>query len=419
MSPLLILQAAATVGNRPSSFHPFANRRAAPRSRGARQVLIAAVALAAVAVGVPAAHAAPVFQGLGLSAGALNSQAFGVSADGTAIVGTEYHRSGYRYATLWTSEAELTLLPGRSSTSRAYSVSADGDLVFGNYGSTMGARAHWARENGVYGLNTIDELLNALVVSDDGRFAAGWTGGTSSYRYHLEGTDVVQTTSLGPLSGSRSNNPTDISADGAAIVGVSTSGSYSQAFRWTESDGMVGLGELAGGNQYSMAYAVSGDGAVVVGTSVSSRGYEGFRWTESDGMQPLSGESSADMLRVAQATNYTGDIIVGNKAANDGGAMIWTAEAGVRSLKELLTVDYNLDLDGWELASAQDITPDGTTIVGYGLNPDGQMEAWMISGLDLGVTGPIPGVAEPHTLAILGIGLVALGAGLGRRRQTA
>ena len=38
-----------------------------------------------------------------------------------------------------------------------------------------------------------------------------------------------------------------------------------EAFRWTEGSGMVGLGDLAGGSFYSVANAVNADGSVVVG----------------------------------------------------------------------------------------------------------------------------------------------------------
>ena len=50
---------------------------------------------------------------------------------------------------------------------------------------------------------------------------------------------------------------------------------------------MIALGELAGGEFRSSANAVSADGSVVVGYSNSAAGPEAFRWTQSDGMQGL------------------------------------------------------------------------------------------------------------------------------------
>ena len=44
---------------------------------------------------------------------------------------------------------------------------------------------------------------------------------------------------------------------------------------------------------------------------------------------------------------------------------------------DILTADAGLDLTGWELRSAWDISDDLTTIVGVGINPDGFEEVWL------------------------------------------
>src|SRR5262245_25705618 len=49
----------------------------------------------------------------------------------------------------------------------------------------------------------------------------------------------------------------DVSADGSVVVGVSDFGSGPEAFRWTEAGGMVGLGDLPGGDFWSLAWGVS------------------------------------------------------------------------------------------------------------------------------------------------------------------
>ncbi|MCH7603269.1 MAG: hypothetical protein IIB54_10920, partial [Planctomycetes bacterium] len=54
---------------------------------------------------------------------------------------------------------------------------------------------------------------------------------------------------LGDLpGGSISSGAWGVSADGSVVVGVSSSTSGQEAFRWTSGGGMVGLGDLAGGN---------------------------------------------------------------------------------------------------------------------------------------------------------------------------
>jgi len=60
------------------------------------------------------------------------------------------------------------------------------------------------------------------------------------------------------------------STDGSVVVGISTSASGNDAFRWTLEGGMVSVGDLPGGFYYSVAYATSADGSVVVGQSNSA-----------------------------------------------------------------------------------------------------------------------------------------------------
>jgi hypothetical protein len=93
---------------------------------------------------------------------------------------------------------------------------------------------------------------------------------------------------------------------------------------------MAALGDLPGGGFGSSASDVSADGAVVVGQGTTALGAEAFVWEADTGMQRL-----ADVL----------------------------AGAGV-------------DLAGWTLTSATGVSADGTTIVGTGLNAEGQVEAW-------------------------------------------
>jgi len=84
-----------------------------------------------------------------------------------------------------------------------------------------------------------------------------------------------------------------VSADGSVVVGNGVDrvvnkagGGGIEAFRWTESGGMVGLGDLGSPFQ-STAWGASVDGSVIVGNS----GGQAFRWTENGGMVGLSNSS--------------------------------------------------------------------------------------------------------------------------------
>ena len=110
-----------------------------------------------------------------------------------------------------------------------------------------------------------------------------------------------------------------------------------EAFRWTAVDGMVGIGDLPGGDFASSANGVSADGSVVVGVGASTNGKEAFVWTRSGGMKSLA------------------RLLVG---------------AGI-----------DLTSAGWSrLNIANAISPDGRYVVGDGTR-NGKTEAFIITGI--------------------------------------
>ena len=164
---------------------------------------------------------------------------------------------------------------------------------------------------------------------------------------------------------------------------------------------MVGLGHLDEGDFSSGAEAVSADGSVIVGRS----GGEAIRWTAQSAMVGLGHLNEGDVSCSAEAVSADGSVIVGFSASTLGSeAFIWDADNGIRSLQEVLFADFELDLAGWQLRSANAITPDGTIIVGSGISPDGNSEAWMAV------------VPEPSTFAIAALGLLGLLSCAGRPR---
>jgi len=86
-----------------------------------------------------------------------------------------------------------------------------------------------------------------------------------------------------------------VSGDGTAVVGsANVTGSTSEAFRWTQVDGMELLGFLSDVDPFSVAHGVSENGSVVVGFS-NSPGVapnftnEAFRWAPSFGGNTMTG----------------------------------------------------------------------------------------------------------------------------------
>jgi len=201
----------------------------------------------------------------------------------------------------------------------------------------------------------------------------------------------------------------DLSADGSVVVGSKTVSrepgdvaegcppikhdgppTTREAFRWELADGCdpdsvdnsctVFLGDLPGGAFTSEATAVSTDGSVVVGVSQSDLCDEAFRWE--DGVMTGLGTLTGGSESTAHAVSADGSVVVGD--GNSGvfpfrttEAFVWTDRNAMRSIRSVLVDEFGFDLTGWTLTSAAGISDDGLTILGNGINPDGESEAWV------------------------------------------
>ncbi len=154
------------------------------------------------------------------------------------------------------------------------------------------------------------------------------------------------------------------SGDGAVIVGfIAYANDSLQAYRWTETTGFVGLGDLPGGKFISNALAVSGDGNIIVGeaTNSYSNGYttEPFRWTQGGGMQGL-GYLSDTTEAGARDISTDGSAIVGYDSTG------WIWETGMFS--RLTGNPLELSLGGPTPPVPNGISADGSVVVGQGVD---------------------------------------------------
>ncbi len=361
----------------------------------------------------------PSFQGLGdLSGGRFSSDAEAVSADGSTVVGISEAGSG-KYAFRWTADSGMQNLgdiAAGANYSIAHAVTADGSVVVGR--STAGFRDEAFRWDIGYGkiklLKTDIEVatypISANAISSDGSVIAG-VGRIDdvlvSFRWTatdiVDGIPVGDMVSLGGLPGGRIGmyaNVGDMSADGSVIVGGAESSIGNEAYRWTVDTGMVGLGDLPGGNDSSYATGISSDGSVVIGASYSDLGREAFRWTEQEGMVSLGQFPGGSKYTEAYAVSADGSVIVGSGQGMGGTydyhAFIWTEQQGLRLLEDVLIDDYGIDLTGWSIQSATGISANGMTIVGSGINPNGDREAFIAI------------IPEPGSLVCLSVTLTLL-----------
>ncbi|HUW18384.1 MAG TPA: hypothetical protein VMW16_03705 [Sedimentisphaerales bacterium] len=232
-------------------------------------------------------------QNLGYLSGENTTEATGVSANGSIVVGwSQKTGSGDVEAFRWTESAGMVGLgdlAGGPFLSYGYGVSADGSAVVGTSWSASGFEAfRWTEPGGMVGLGDLpggEFYSQAYGISADGSVVVGGSAGASdgAFRWTESGGMV----GLGDLPGSIATTAFAVSRDGSVVVGRAHMSSHTEAFRWTESEGMVSLG---GGS----AMAVSADGSVVVGSGA-------FIWDECHGRRSIQ-----DMLENTFGLNLTG-----------------------------------------------------------------------------------------------------------------
>ena len=339
------------------------------------------------------------FQPLGdLGGGIFFSLATSVSANGSVVCGysssTNSGASSFE-AFRWTATNGMVALgdlPGGTYTSFAKAISADGSTVVGFSSSSSGDEAFRWTQTGIIGLGDLPGGLttsSAYGVSAAGDVVVGFSSSTASgtrseaFRW----TAATQMVGLGDLPGGNYDSRAwGVSGDGTVIVGESSSASGNEAFRWTAA-GMVGLGDLAGGSFNSIAYGISTDGSTITGYGLPpSNVHEAFRW-KTNGMSGL-GALPCDTWSIGRAVSGNGAVIVGDPQSSSCRCVfIWDAQHGMRDLLNVLTNGWGLNLQGWQLCRATALSFDGNVIVGYGINPSGQTEAWLAN-----IAPPVLGV---------------------------
>jgi uncharacterized membrane protein len=276
-----------------------------------------------------------------------------LSHDGEVIVGSaDYGTGGVRHAYRWTVSDGWTDLhpdmptypipgcPACAWGSAAYSISPDGSFIGGQVSNV--SLAFWE----VSGFRWLDGevetflqvhamlLTSAVAITDEGAMAV-WSGqlaGPYWDLYFIDSDGAI--TDIDERIGERRAG---ISADGSALA----SGGRFHAFRWSAREGGTGLGPLPGADPTltSIAYDISADGRVIVG--------------------------KAEVERCSEQCN------------TETHAFVWTRATGTLELA-LALERQGVDLGGWQLISAVDVSADGTVIVGEGVNPQGESEGFRV-----------------------------------------
>jgi uncharacterized membrane protein len=326
-------------------------------------------------------------------------EATGVSGDGSIVVGYSYLPP--RWAYRWTAETgtePMNFWFDRASGREVVpmSISDDGSVIVGAYYTHVGAQPQafrWTAEEGLdpffLGVNHFNSIARDVsadgsVIVGDGRF---WTAGPFFRWTASDGlTDIREALAYA------------VSADGRVIVGG--------AYRWSANEGPMVVPSLPGADVITNSWDVSADGSIVVGSGVSPvdgqlhPNSEAFRWTAETGTVGLGDLPGGNLSSAALAVSSDGSVIVGHGETGDElvnvQATLWTDELGIVALKDYLVSNGVTNLDGWRLVHATGVSADGRTIIGDGINPLGEAEAWAAT------------IPEPSTWVLLGVAVFGL-----------
>jgi probable HAF family extracellular repeat protein len=288
------------------------------------------------------------------------TRALAVSGDGSVVVGSDSSDAGTE-AFKWTAAdgiSGLGDLPGSSFFSIAHAISDDGLTIGGEGRGEEGTEATiWPTGAPLFGLGDLPGSSfrsKVFGLSSDGAIAVGQAqsaDGLQAFRW-TEADDMV---GLGFLGGGNFSRARAISSDGLVVVGEARDSSRNiLAFRWTQSSQIVSLGDLPGGLDRSIAWDVSADGATIVGGSSTDAGNAAFIWDETNGMRNLADVLTDDfgvdmtgwILFEARGVSDDGLTIVGWGFNPDGDTSAWRVTLGDSGGPSDDPVEVNLDLGG-------------------------------------------------------------------------
>jgi probable HAF family extracellular repeat protein len=316
-------------------------------------------------------------------------------------------------------------------------ISADGTIVVGSR-SNAGPAFRWTAAEGVANIGGVGFRAK---ISRDGKTivsdaqdsqgvgsAAIWQGGTN-WRV-LGGIPGGQPS--GSLAGPTLSTAWDISADGSIIIGLAwVSAGRAHAFRWDAQHGMVDLGSLQGRDSRASTVSADGNviagfdsdpssthgqwrgaiwwqglerlmnpfgwigqveaannqGSVLVGQGHPSHTGHAFRYTAWDGdiidlgalprgLTP--GQMDQEDISIAYAVSDDGSVVIGNSGYRPPvDAFVWTPTTKMIKLSTYLTGHGVTGFERWRLVQGAAVTPDGKTIAGVGINPEGFYEGFV------------------------------------------
>ncbi len=284
------------------------------------------------------------------------------------VVGEANTTSVASEAFSWTKAGGMVGLGGYSSAS---GVSADGSVVVGSDIGGSDTAWRWTQAGGKQYIGS----GNASGVSADGTAIGGETN-DAGWRW----TTTGGRTSLPiPPGANSSYSPVlTISANGLYVGGQAAGpGSTYHAFVYNVSTGYTILPN-PNNSPTDSAHFISDDASTVVGTATTGGSASMAIWKNGVLTTRVQSVGNYSGL-IGQASSADGSLIGGTSFDDTGSAYIWDATNGARLLGPTLTNIFGVtNLTGWQLTAVNGISPDGRYLVGYGTDPQGYTEGFLV-----------------------------------------
>ncbi len=348
--------------------------------------------------------------GLGdLPGGKFQSRAFAISGDGEFVVGTsttEDGEEGFRYEVKTKKLVSIGDLPGGSVECHPSSISGDGSTVVG-WGHTDEGNTgfKWTQEKGLVPLGDLGGGEFSLIrsqatgISRNGKHIVGVAGtikrndfgrGFNRYEAFLMSGDKPMQGLGSPIREASWSSAFAVSDDANFIGGMSEPSDrhVGLATCWLEASRSVLLPQLRdvpiGAYSRSIIYATNPSGTAFIGENCGDSFLivvDGFKGSDASPKPGLHVFERFDDQRPGSAFALADDahLVVGSVDSQmyQKEAFVWSPKDGSQRLAKYLATK-SIDTKGWILNSAQGISADGRRIVGYGTNPEGEEEAFLV-----------------------------------------